>query len=277
MTLAAALFYHPLYFAGYNGWARMMRRVAVAALVSLSLISTGSSAAEAQKILVFAAASLRDALDEIALGYEQQSNVKVLLSYAASSALAKQIESGAPADIFVSADLDWMNYLDKKKLIDAKSRVNLVGNRLVLISGADAKLQPTIGVNVPMIDLLRSERIAIANPDHVPAGKYARAALEHLGVWASIQDKLVRTDNVRVALSLVSRGEVPTGIVYLSDAMADKQVRVVGEFAADSHPAIIYPATLVAESKNTSSPPFLNHLVSEQARAIFKKHGFIPL
>ncbi|MGH8719043.1 MAG: molybdate ABC transporter substrate-binding protein [Burkholderiales bacterium] len=277
MTLAAALFYHPLYFASYNGWARMMRHVAVAALVSLSLISTGSSAAEAQKILVFAAASLRDALDEIARGYDQQSNVKVLLSYAASSALAKQIESGAPADIFVSADLDWMDYLDKKKLIDAKSRVNLVGNRLVLISGADAKLQPAIGLNVPMIDLLRSERIAIANPDHVPAGKYARAALEHLGVWVSIQEKLVRTDNVRVALSLVSRGEVPTGIVYLSDAMADKQVRVVGEFAADSHPAIIYPAALVAESKNTSGPPFLNHLVSEQARAIFKKHGFIPL
>lgn len=251
----------------------VIKMLAAAMLAGVVAHAVQAGEKEVEKVLVFAAASLREALDEVAREYEKKTSVKVLTSYAASSALAKQIESGAPANIFIAADIDWMNYLDSRNLIESASRINLLSNRLVLIAGPGTKLQPAIGLTVPMIDLLRSERIAIANPDHVPAGKYARAALEHLGVWSSLQDRLVRTDNVRVALSLVSRGEAPVGIVYRSDALADKHVRIVGEFAPSSHPEIIYPAALTRESN--AAKQFLDYLRS--AGQIFAKHGFEPL
>jgi molybdate transport system substrate-binding protein len=243
----------------------------------LAVLAISASFADApvhaeEKVIVFAAASLREALDEVAREHEKSTGVRILTSYAASSALAKQIESRAPAQLFISADQEWMDYLESRKLIDPSSRRNIVGNRLVIIAGPSANLQPTIGLTVPMIDLLRSERIAVANPDHVPAGKYARAALESLGVWSSLQDRLVRTDNVRVALSLVSRGEAPIGIVYRSDAMADKQVRVIGEFARTSYPAIIYPAALTIENRSAAARQFLDYLA--RASEIFKRHGF---
>ncbi len=226
-------------------------------------------------MIVFAAASLREALDEAGREYERRTGAKVLASYAASSTLARQIESGAPADIFISADLDWMDYLAGR--VKPGTRMNLLKNRLVLIAARETNPGPAIGLVVPAIDLLRSERIAIANPDHVPAGKYAKAALKHMGVWESLQDRLVRTDNVRIALSLVSRGEAPVGIVYSSDAVADKNVRVVGEFDADSHPEIVYPAAITLESTGPQAETFLRFLRSPEAQALFKKRGFIPI
>jgi molybdate transport system substrate-binding protein len=225
------------------------------------------------KVLVFAAASLREALDEAGRQYERQTGVKVLASYAASSTLAKQIESGAPADVFISADLEWMDYLASRELIAGGTRANLLTNRLVLICPVAARPQPTALMDV----LMAGERIAIANPDHVPAGKYARAALEHFDVWPKIQDKLLPTDNVRIALSLVARGEAPLGIVYRSDAKAEPQVRIVAEFPANSHPAIVYPAAAVAESKNKAAKQFLDYLRTPEARTIFQKHGFETL
>jgi molybdate transport system substrate-binding protein len=231
----------------------------------------------AQPITVFAAASLKDALDEIGGAYQKRAGHKNVISYASSSALAKQVESGAPAHIFISADLDWMDYLEKRKLIDTASRTNLLRNELVLVAPADSKVSLTVGPKFALADALGNGRLAMGDPDHVPAGKYAKAALETLGVWASIGGRIARAENVRSALLFVSRGEAPLGIVYRTDAVADKRVRIAGAFPANSHPPIVYPAAILAGGRNNAAAgQYFSFLKSSEALATFRKHGFVP-
>ena len=225
---------------------------------------------------VLAAASLKEALDEITAQRGKTAGEKIAISYAASSALAKQAESGAPADIYISADLEWMDYLDKRKLLKSGTRVNLLRNRIVLIAPADSKASIAIGPQFPLVQALGSGRLAMADPDTVPAGKYGKAALAKLGVWPSVADKVARGENVRAALNFVSRGEAPFGIVYRTDAAADSRVRIVGTFPEDSHPAIVYPAALLSGGKSPAAGKFLAFLKSPEAAAIFRKHGFVP-
>jgi molybdate transport system substrate-binding protein len=222
---------------------------------------------------IFAAASLKNALDEIVVGFDKEKNTKAIVSYGASSALAKQIESGAPADIFISADLDWMDYVEKKGLVAPGTRKDLLGNRLVLIAPAKQplKLQPAPGF--PISAALKNGRIALAEPNSVPAGKYAKAAFEKLGVWDQISGKVAAAENVRAALLLVARGEAPLGVVYQTDANAEPDVMVAGVFPADSHPPIVYPVAALKGAK-ADAAPFLEFLASPASRRVFEKHGF---
>lgn len=231
------------------------------------------AAAGAQSITVFAAASLRNALDEAAAAYAAGGKAKPVVSYAASSALARQIENGAPADLFVSADLGWMDYLDRKGLLAPGMRRNLLGNRLVLIAPArrPVTLQPAPGF--PIAEALKGGRLALADPNSVPAGKYARAALEKLGVWNQVARHVAAAENVRAALALVARGEAPLGIVYQTDAAAEAGVEVAGVFPDDSHPPIIYPIA-ATKSARPAAAPLLEFLEGPQARRIFERHGF---
>src|SRR5262245_21204847 len=205
------------------------------AVLALGILAFARIAA-ADTVTVFAAASLKDALDENAKVYQARAKDKIVVSYAASPALAKQIESGAPADLFISADLDWMDYLEQRRLIKPETRYNLLRNRLVLVAPADSKVSVDIAPGFPLAKILGNNRLAMANPDAVPAGKYGKASLEALGVWQDVQPKVAAAENVRAALLLVSRGEAPLGIVYKTDAAADRKVRVVGMFPQNTHP-----------------------------------------
>jgi molybdate transport system substrate-binding protein len=225
-------------------------------------------------VTVFAAASLQGALDGCGRNFERAAGGKIVLSYGASSALARQVENGAPADIFISADADWMNYLVQRRLIVAATRVNLLRNHLVLIAPAGSTSRIEIKPGFPLADLVGDGRLSIADPDAVPAGKYAKAALEKLGVWRSVANKLARGDNVRTALNFVARGEAPAGIVYATDAYAEKKVRIVADFPSDSYPPIVYPAARIARGQNPVADAFIAYLQSGDARAIFEKFGF---
>jgi molybdate transport system substrate-binding protein len=230
-------------------------------------------------VLVFAAASLKNALDEIAAGLGRETGDKVTVAYAASSALARQIEQGAPADLFVSADLDWMDYLEQRGLIAKASRRNLLGNRLVLIAPKESGLgEVRIAPGLDLAGLLNGGRLAMADVRAVPAGKYGKAALEKLGAWRGVESRLAQAENVRAALALVSRGEAPLGIVYRTDAAADPRVRIVGVFPEDAHPPIIYPVALTATGAGkTAAAAFLAHLRGSAAKAAFERQGFTML
>jgi molybdate transport system substrate-binding protein len=232
--------------------------------------------AKAQEVTLtaFAAASMKNAVDDINAAFTAANKIKVVSSYAASSALAKQIEAGAPADLFASADLDWMDYLDKKDLLKKDTRVNLLGNRLVLIAPKDSKLDNiTIGQGFDLASLAGDGRIAVADVRAVPAGKYAKAALEKLGSWVAAEPKFAMAENVRAALLLVSRNEAPLGIVYETDAKVDAGVKIVGKFPEDSHPAIIYPVALTTSAKPEAAK-YLSFMRSNAAKTIFEKYGF---
>lgn len=229
---------------------------------------------KANTILVFAAVSLTDALIEIAGKFEASSGVSVKTSFAASSALARQIESGAPADIFFSADRDWMDELQSHGLIQPASRVDLLGNRLVLVAPQGTAVKLRIEPGTGLRDMLGDARWATGDPDSVPVGRYARAALQRLGAWDAISGRLVRTDNVRAALALVARGEVAFGIVYQTDALIESRVRVVDVFPADSHPAIVYPVALT-RSAGAAAEPFMHYLRSPAASEVFRRFGFL--
>lgn len=231
---------------------------------------------DTKNVTVFAAASLKNVLDELKAAFEVASGAKVVISYAASSALAKQIESGAPAQVFISADLAWMDYLAEKKLIEPKSRSNLLGNRLVLIAPKDQATPLAITAGFDLAGRLGEGRLAVADVAAVPAGKYAKAALETLGVWDAIKDKLAQAENVRAALLLVARGESPLGIVYTTDAASDPSVVIIGTFPEESHPPIIYPAALTLGASGAADA-FLAYLKSPGAKLVFEKHGFIVL
>jgi len=246
-----------------------------AALCLLALV--GAAPAMAQDVLVFAAASMKNALDDAGAAYAQRTGKKAAFSLAASSALAKQIESGAPADLFASADLDWMDYLDQRGLIRPGTRSNLLGNRLVLIAPANATTAIRIAPGFDLARALGDGRLAMADPASVPAGKYGRAALEALGAWPGVQAKVASAENVRAALALVSRGETPLGIVYETDAIADKGVRIVDRFPPESHPPIVYPVAVTKDSRNPDAAGLLAFLRSPEAAAIFERHGFTSL
>jgi len=241
---------------------------------ALILLWFTTTLALAANVTVFGAASLKEALDDQGKQFGNATGNKVVVAYAASSTLARHIDAGAPADLFISADADWMDYIDKKGLLMAGTRVDLLRNALVLVapasSGSALKIAPGFGLAAA----LGSSKLAMANPDSVPAGKYGRSALEFLGVWGSVEKQVARAENVRAALALVSRGEAPFGIVYATDAYADKRVRIVDTFPAASHPPIVYPAAILASSKSTAATPLLAYLRSAPARATWEKYGF---
>ena len=252
-----------------------MRHRAVLGL-TLFLLSAASALrpARAADVTVFAAASLKEALDEQARQFEATTGNKVIISYGASSALAKQVDAGAPADAFISADLDWMDHVDQRGLLMPNTRVNLLRNTLVLIAPASSKATLRIGPRFALAAELGREKLAMANPDSVPAGKYGRSALERLGVWGSVEKQVARAENVRAALALVSRGEAPFGIVYSTDALSDKGVKIVDTFPPGSYPPIVYPAALLASGKSPAAMPLLDYLRSVAARSTWEKYGF---
>ena len=257
------------------GRRRMTRHLLAAGAISLSLAATPALAAE--KLTVFAAASLKNALDDVSAAWTADTGKEATMSYAASSALAKQIESGAPADVFISADRDWMDYLAANNLVASSTQVNLLGNTLVLVAPAGTKAAITIAPGVDIAGLLGGGRLALADVKAVPAGKYAKAALESLGVWHSVEGSIAQAENVRAALKLVATGEAPAGIVYQTDARSEPHVQVLGAFPASSHPPIIYPAAALASSVNPDAAAFIAFLHGKPARDIFTSYGFTVL
>jgi molybdate transport system substrate-binding protein len=239
-------------------------------------LPAGAQDAKKPELLVFAAASLTNVLGELSPAFEQDSGVTIKLSFAASSALARQIEGGAAADVFVSADQEWMDYLQTRNLLNDASRRDLVGNHLVLIAAADSKIKLKIRKNFPLLAALGEGRLSTGDPDSVPVGKYAKAALTNLGVWEAIEPKLVRAENVRSAMMFVSRGEAPLGIVYSTDAQVDPKVRVVDTFADNTHAPITYPAAAIRAAKPQAAA-YLEYLSGAGARATWKKFGFVEL
>lgn len=237
-------------------------------------VAIAAPAAQAQQLVVFAAASLKNALDEIVAAWD---GGDVAVSYAGSSALARQIEQGAPADLFISADVPWMNYLAERNLIVPETRADLLGNRIVLIAHGQAGTQVEIGPQTDLAGMLSGGRLAMADVEAVPAGRYGKAALESLGLWDGVADSLAQAENVRAALALVSRGEAPMGIVYATDAAADDNVTVVATFPRESHAPIIYPMAVLAASANPAAAVFAEHLTSDAARVAFEKQGFTVL
>ncbi|NJD89340.1 MAG: molybdate ABC transporter substrate-binding protein [Betaproteobacteria bacterium] len=243
-------------------------------LFALLLLLALPVAARAAELTVLAAASLKGPLDAIAADFAKAGGPAARISFAASSALARQVEAGAPADVFVSADLGWMDYLDSRGLIAAGTRANLLANELVLIAPRDNPVKLRIAPGFPVAEALGGGRIALANPASVPAGKYAKAAFTALGVWPSIEGRVAGAENVRAALALVSRGEAPLGVVYRTDAMADPGVRVVDAFPAGTHPTIVYPAAALKGGRVAEAKRFLDHLRSPAARATWERAGF---
>ncbi|GAB1595391.1 molybdate ABC transporter substrate-binding protein [Lysobacter claricitrinus] len=252
-------------------------RLPARAITALLLLLAALPAFAAEPITVFAAASLKETLDEAGALYGRTHGATVRVSYAASSALARQIEDGAPADVFISADLDWMDELQAKRLIDTTTRRDIAGNALVLIAPTDATTpRVTLKRGVDLRPLLGTDgRIALALTASVPAGKYGRAALESLGAWATVQPRVVEAENVRAALQLVARGEAVLGIVYASDALAEPRVRAVARFPAATHPRIVYPAARIAASAHPKSADFVAWLATPAAQAVFRRHGFL--
>lgn len=244
----------------------------------LAALSAVSVPAQAKDVLILAAASLKNALDDAAAAWTRETGKGTKISYAASSALAKQIEGGIPGDIFISADVPWMDHVAARKLIRPASRTDFLGNQIVLIagreSGADLKIEKGFGLRAA---LGADGRLAMADVAAVPAGRYGKSALESLGVWSSVADRVVQAENVRMALRLVSRGEASFGIVYRTDAASDPNVRVVGVFPAGSHPPIVYPMAQLSASTNPDAQAFIDWLKSPAARPFFEKQGFSVL
>jgi molybdate transport system substrate-binding protein len=246
-------------------------------LVALSLLLGASCAGQAAEVTVLAAASLTDALGQIDADFEKASGHKVKAAFGGSSALAKQLEKGAPADLFISADVPWMDYVAKAKAIDDASRTNLLGNHLVLVGPASSTGSVTIDSDYDLAGALKGGKLSVADTAAVPAGKYAKASLEKLGLWSKVEGSLAQGENVRAALALVERGEAPLGIVYQTDALVAK-VKVLGTFPDDSHPPIVYPAALtVAGAKSDAAKAYLDYLRSDAAKAVFAKAGFVIL
>lgn len=256
----------------------MKRRDWLALSLAASVTPLALARAQGGGLVVFAAASLKNALDEIATAWAKETGKPLpRISYAASSALARQIEQAAPADLFISADLDWMDHVAGKNLIKPETRVNLLGNKIVLIAPKDSKAAVELRSGVDLARVLGSGKLAMANVDAVPAGKYGKAALEKLGAWEGVKGNVAQAENVRAALLLVARGEAPLGIVYATDAAAEPNVRILSAFPEDSHPPIVYPAAEIKDSRSADTKAFLDHLKSSKARPAFEKQGFTVL
>lgn len=249
----------------------------VSLLVLGLAFTTTAPAQEPASLTVFAAASLKESMDEAAAAYQRATGTPVRVSYAASSALARQIEQAAPADVFFSADLEWMDYLQQRGKLDPAQRRNLLGNRLVLIAPKASTRQVNLARPGSLATALGQGRLAVGQTRTVPAGKYARAALQKLGQWPGVETRLAESESVRAALMLVARGEAPLGIVYLSDARAEPAVRVVATFPADSHPPIVYPVAALRGERNAQANALVKWLASPEAGAIFRRHGFVLL
>jgi len=257
----------------------MIKLIRIAAgLMALALVSTLSPVkAQEQTLTIFAAASLKNALDDVDAAFTKSTGIKVSASFAASSALAKQMESGAPADAFISADLNWMDYVAGKNLIKAETRFNLLGNKLVLIAGKDSKLDKVeIAPGFDIAKLAGDGRIAVADVKAVPAGLYAKAALEKLGSWAAAEPKLAQAENVRATLAFVARGETPIGIVYETDAKVEPNVKIIAYFPDGSYPPVTYPVA-ATETAKPDAGKYLQFLRSSAAKAVFEKYGFSVL
>lgn len=252
------------------------RRGALAALFAFALAALAPQPALAQPLRVFAASSLTDALSEAGRAYAAAGHPAPVFNFASSSVLARQIDQGARADIFVSADEPWMDYLAERRLIDVSTRVSFLSNRLVLVSPADRPLHVQLRSGFDLAGALDGGRLAMGNPDSVPAGRYGRAALQSLGMWGSVEGAVVRAENVRAALRFVELGEAAAGVVYRTDALiAGDRVRIAGEFPAASHPRISYPMAVVRGGRNAEARAFHAFLQSPQADAVFQRLGFI--
>lgn len=245
----------------------------LAAVLALGLPSARADG----EVVVFAAASLKNALDAVDAAWKAESGKQATASYAASSALAKQIEEGAPADVFISADLDWMKYLADKRLIKEGSDIKLLGNRIVLVAPKDSTATADIRPNFDLAKLLGDGRLAMGDVKAVPAGKYGKAALEKLGVWGSVEGKVAQAENVRAALKLVATGEAPLGIVYQTDATAEPGVKIIGTFPEETHPPIVYPVGVTAGSTNADTAAYVKYLQSAKAKELFEAQGFSML
>ena len=254
---------------------RKLGHILAAMAAAIAIAATPRFAvAQEKSIIVFAAASMKNALDDVDAAFTKKSGINVLASYAASSALMKQIEQGAPADVYVSADLKWMDYGSQKHLVKDQTRFNLLGNRLVLIASKDSKIgDVAIGPGFDLAKLAGNGRIATGDVSAVPAGLYAKAALQQLGVWASVEPKLAMAENVRAALILVARGETPLGIVYETDAKVEPGVKTIGVFPEDSHPPIVYPVALTTGAKPDAAQ-YLAFLRTQAAKSILEGYGF---
>jgi molybdate transport system substrate-binding protein len=240
----------------------------------LLLLLAAAVPASAAELLVFAAASMKPALDEIVALPEAKAVGGIKTSYAASSALARQIDAGAPADVFISADLEWMDWLQQREHVATATRFVLARNELVLVASAASKLELTLDAKTDLAAALGDSRIALAEPGSVPAGKYAKAAFEKLGLWPQVENRYVATENVRAALALAARGEAPLAAVYRSDAVSESGVRVVAAFPADSHPAIVYPAAALSGHDTAQTRQLLALLASPKAQDVLKRCGF---
>jgi molybdate transport system substrate-binding protein len=266
-----ALSMHRLYVSRLAGVFTAFKILAFAILCGSAF---SPALAQDKSLTVFAAASMKNALDDVDAAYTAKTGVKIVASYAASSALAKQIEQGAPADVFLSADTDWMDYATTKKAINEPTRVNLLGNSIVLIAPKESGISNvTIGQGFDLSKLAGAGKIATGDVNAVPVGKYAKAALEKLGAWDAAAPKFAMAESVRAALTLVARQEAVLGIVYSTDAKVDPAVKIVGTFPADSHPPIIYPVAATATAKMEAAS-YLAFLRSQAAKAIFEKYGF---
>jgi molybdate transport system substrate-binding protein len=254
---------------------RSLRVLAVLGIIALPVTATRSMAAE--PVMIFAAATLKDALDAVTTAAEGSMHVPVTAVYGPSANLVKQLENGAPGDIFFSADADWMNEAIARKLVDPATRIDLLSSKLVLIAPASQAVATPITPGFPLAAMLGDGRLAMCDPMMMPAGRYGRAALQKLGVWDSVKDRIVNAENVRAALAYVARREAPLGIVFDTDAMLDPGAKVIGVFPADSHPPIVYPLAAVARSRNPDTARILRFLVSAPAKSIFEKHGYAIL
>lgn len=253
----------------------MLTALRTSLLLLLSLLLAASPAqAQSRGPLVLAAASLQEAMSDAARVWAARKHPQPVLSFAGSSALARQIEAGAPADLFVSADEEWMDYVAAKGLLKPGTRAQFLRNQLVLVAPANSRVTLRIARNFPLARALGGGRLAMADPLAVPAGKYGRQALTNLGVWASVQSRIAPAENVRAALLLVERGEVPFGIVYATDARASTKVRIIGTFPPASHTPITYPIATLKTSKNQEAEAFRRFLLSRDGKAIFARRGF---
>lgn len=256
----------------------MSRILEAAWLAAALLLATCAPAmAQSKDVVVLAAASLKNALDDAAAAWAKDTGKAVKISYAGSSALARQVEAGIPADIFISADVPWMDHLAERNLIEPASRSDFLGNQIVLIAPKDSKIELRIEKGFGLRAALGGGRLAMASVDAVPAGKYGKGALETLGVWPSVADRVAQAENVRMALIFVSRGEAPLGIVYRTDAASDPNVRIVDAFPDGSHPPVIYPMALLSSSRNPDARAFADFLRSPKARPYFENQGFSAL
>ncbi len=255
----------------------MVMRFSVGAAAVAAILAGGATPAAAEEVVVFAAASMKTALDAVAADFQAGTGHTVTISYAGSSALAKQIIEGAPADIFISAATNWMDEVEKAGLVVDGTRTDLFGNTLVLIAHGRDAAPVEIGPGFDLKGLLGDGKLAMALVDSVPAGQYGKAALESLGIWAAVEPAVAQADNVRAALAFVSMGEAPYGIVYATDAVADDNVTVVGTFPADSHPAIVYPGALLTSAADEADRAFFEALSSDAVDAKFAAEGFVVL